>query len=156
MSKKVDLTGQRFGRLVAIKNTGEKNNDGRFLWLCRCDCGNETKVYSDNLRKEKTKSCGCFRIDSARRLIGETYDKNFVEGTLVFMLNTKLFSTNKSGYKGVNWNKKANKWKAQIGFKGEVIYLGLFDNIQDAVTARAEAEEKYFKPILEKYGKLSD
>ncbi|KYC94351.1 hypothetical protein B4102_0211 [Heyndrickxia sporothermodurans] len=45
--------------------------------------------------------------------------------------------------------KNRNKWKAYIGFKGKQINLGHFDDLQDAIAARKEAEDKYFKPILE-------
>ena len=56
----VDLTGQRFGRLVALRPAG-KNAYGHNMWLCKCDCGNLCKVYSGSLRSGQTKSCGCFK-----------------------------------------------------------------------------------------------
>ena len=52
-----DIAGQRFGRLIAIKPTGEKDNNN-FLWECKCDCGNTVIVKSGELGKGK-KSCGC-------------------------------------------------------------------------------------------------
>ena len=58
MPKKIDLTGQRFGRLVVIRECG-RTKDGKVLWLCRCECGAEVVVRSNDLRSEKTKSCGC-------------------------------------------------------------------------------------------------
>ena len=54
-----DITGQRFGRLVAIKPIEERYKDGSVLWLCKCDCGKETVVNGAFLRKGFTKSCGC-------------------------------------------------------------------------------------------------
>jgi hypothetical protein len=56
---KIDLTGQRFGRLVALKEIGRAN--GFVLWLCRCDCGSKTKVLSGNLRSGHSRSCGCMK-----------------------------------------------------------------------------------------------
>ena len=62
--KFVDLTGQRFGRLTVIKRV---ENDGeKVMWLCRCDCGNETTVFSGYLRNGDTKSCGCLSKDKLR------------------------------------------------------------------------------------------
>jgi hypothetical protein len=58
MSNSPDLTGQRFGRLTCIKMIG-RDNQYRPIWLCKCDCGKETKVISSRLRREETKSCGC-------------------------------------------------------------------------------------------------
>ena len=51
-----DITGQRFGSLVALKRTGLYVRTS--VWLCRCDCGNETEVLLHNLRKGMTQSCG--------------------------------------------------------------------------------------------------
>lgn len=57
MSAKKDLTGERFGRLVVIRESGRKNR--HVAWLCRCDCGVEVVVTSGNLRSGNTQSCGC-------------------------------------------------------------------------------------------------
>ena len=58
MPKKIDLTGQRFGRLLVIREAG-RDRWGKVTWLCKCDCGNEIVVSGDNLRREHTQSCGC-------------------------------------------------------------------------------------------------
>lgn len=63
MSKRNDLTGQRFGRLTAIEPIGRYKN-GEVIWKCLCDCGNEVEVRSGNLRSEHTKSCGCYHDDA--------------------------------------------------------------------------------------------
>lgn len=60
MGKALNLTGQRFGKLVAIRPTDERRN-ARIYWECRCDCGNPTKVRADNLVSSNIKSCGCLR-----------------------------------------------------------------------------------------------
>lgn len=46
----LDLTGQRFGRLVAIKPT-EERSDSSVKWLCKCDCGNTVLISSSSLRQ---------------------------------------------------------------------------------------------------------
>jgi len=54
-----DLSGQRFGKLIAVRcvsTIGEKPR-----WLCRCDCGGENTILADSLRSGRTKSCGCIR-----------------------------------------------------------------------------------------------
>ena len=55
--KKLDLTGQKFGKLTAL----EPARDARGLtaWRCRCECGNETVVRSHDLKSGVTLSCGC-------------------------------------------------------------------------------------------------
>ena len=63
-----NLTGKRFGRLLVTGCTGKKNRAGNYLWLCQCDCGNE--VIRDNrlLSTGRTKSCGCLRSETVRKL----------------------------------------------------------------------------------------
>lgn len=59
MRAKLELTGKRFGRLVAIRPVGS-TNQGNAIWECQCDCGNITTVNSQRLKIGKTKSCGCY------------------------------------------------------------------------------------------------
>lgn len=147
MGKKIDLTGQRFGKLVVIKDTGERKSKN-IVWECICDCGKITKSYGIHLKSGNTKSCGCLLIGTVR--------DNVREGTIPSMLMSKKSKANSSGFKGVSWNKKRGKWLAQIGFKSKNIFLGYFDKKQDAINARKEAEDKYFKPILDKYAHESN
>jgi len=57
----IDITGQRFGRLVAL---GPIRRQGRaIIWLCQCDCGKGHEVMLANLRAGGTLSCGCWRRD---------------------------------------------------------------------------------------------
>lgn len=53
-----DLTGQRFGRLVARRIAGKSNN-GSMLWNCICDCGKEKIAKSHSLSSGLVDSCGC-------------------------------------------------------------------------------------------------
>jgi hypothetical protein len=58
------MSGQRFGRLVAISYAGKRANSKDrhiVLWNCKCDCGNETIVSQVNLSQGTTKSCGCLK-----------------------------------------------------------------------------------------------
>ena len=58
MSRLIDLTGQRFGRLTVIERSGKVTKGCSVYWKCICDCGNETIVARNNLRRN-TNSCGC-------------------------------------------------------------------------------------------------
>ena len=64
MGKAIDLTGQRFGRLVVLGATEERRCHGCVVWRCFCDCGNICFVSSFHLRQGDTESCGCLRIDT--------------------------------------------------------------------------------------------
>ena len=59
-------------------------------------------------------------------------------------MNRDIGKNNTSGHRGISWHKKYQKWIAQIGVMGKLKYLGLFSDIEDAIKARKEAEEKYF------------
>ena len=62
----IDLTGQRFGKLVAIGNAGlfpqyrNTTMQGR-RWMCRCDCGQTKVIRAAALRSGHIESCGCTR-----------------------------------------------------------------------------------------------
>lgn len=58
-----DLTGQRFGRLVVVKES-ELRKSNRVTWHCKCDCGKEKDIISKDLVSGKSKSCGCGVIES--------------------------------------------------------------------------------------------
>lgn len=76
--KKLDLTGQRFGRLVVIEEAGH-SSDGRVRWLCKCDCGNYTSTPSTKtLRNGTCRSCGCIEKERPnKRTHGKSSTKLF-------------------------------------------------------------------------------
>lgn len=59
MSKLIDLTNMKFGRLTVIARA--ENKHGKARWLCRCDCGNEIIAYGSILLKGNTRSCSCLQ-----------------------------------------------------------------------------------------------
>ena len=63
--KLIDLTGQRFGRLLALERANY-NNHGAY-WLCECDCGNKKIISGKSLRKGLTISCGCYAKEQRRK-----------------------------------------------------------------------------------------
>lgn len=62
MSHVRDVSGQRFGRLVAMGRASGAEY-GRAYWACRCDCGRTVVVHGKSLRSGKTSSCGCRQRD---------------------------------------------------------------------------------------------
>lgn len=63
MSKLIDLTGQRFGRLTVIEKVSQKTKCTNARWRCKCDCGKETTVLGITLRRGESRSCGCYRTE---------------------------------------------------------------------------------------------
>lgn len=55
----IDLTGQRFGRLVVLERSFNGRDGRGTAWLCRCKCGTHLISYTRDLRSGNTRSCGC-------------------------------------------------------------------------------------------------
>jgi hypothetical protein len=64
MPKLLDVTGQRFGRLIALRRDGRTAHDS--AWICRCDCGTERRIGLSHLRKGHTRSCGCWKRETVQ------------------------------------------------------------------------------------------
>lgn len=67
MSKFIDLTGQRFGRLTVLK-FDRQDSFRQYMWICKCDCGNVTSVRGYSLRSGNTQSCGCIQKETNIKL----------------------------------------------------------------------------------------
>lgn len=86
MSKLRDLTGQRFGRLIAIKRADNfVCSSGRkiTMWHCVCDCGNEKDIAMTSLVNGATTSCGCWNYEQMKNK--ETKHKKHGEKKYVFV-----------------------------------------------------------------------
>lgn len=66
MSKRLDLVGQRFGRLEVLNFS--KMIKGRSYFICKCDCGEIVEVQGKLIKSGNTKSCGCFKKDQQKIL----------------------------------------------------------------------------------------
>lgn len=64
-----NIVNQRFGRLVAKRSTDKRVN-GKVVWLCLCDCGNEVEVPIDRLTAKTTQSCGCLSKEKTSERFG--------------------------------------------------------------------------------------
>jgi hypothetical protein len=207
--KIIDLTGQKFGRLTVVRRDGS-NKHKKAIWFCKCDCGNEKRVTTGNLKSGGVRSCGCLQIEiRTRHSKSDTLEyyiwsqmiqrcenpknkhykdygqrgisvcerwhnfKNFyadmgdkpspklsldridVNGNyepsnckwstpLEQTLNRRVNKNNSSGFAGVSWVKRSKKWIARIRVDRESIQLGSFENKEDAIKARKQAELKYW------------
>lgn len=158
--------GKKYGQLTIIKDSGKRTSRGQRIVLCQCDCGNFAEVIFSKLSSGHTKTCGCKEVERIKNLSKlitnedrvkavDTLKKHhiLIEKTKINMIkpDKKILTSNKSGVTGVCYDKNRKKWVSQITFQGKNINLGRFIRFEDAVKARKNAEEIYFKPILKKY-----
>lgn len=72
-----DITGQRFGKLTAIRK--EESIKGRTRWLCSCDCGGTKIAFTSMLKTGKTRHCGCELLNrkgyNLRDLLGQRFGR---------------------------------------------------------------------------------
>ena len=66
MPKFKNRINEVYGRLTVVEHSG-KDCRGKHMWLCRCSCGKEKVVSSDNLSSWKSKSCGCLKSEFLSR-----------------------------------------------------------------------------------------
>jgi hypothetical protein len=216
MSKMIDITGQKFGRLLVVSRADNKGT--RAMWNCICDCGNHKIIAGRELRNGKTISCGCFRDEKLSKvstihgnctketrreyyiwikMIQRCYDSNnksykhygargitvcdeWIESFQTFYhdmgkrpspdhsidrinvngnyepsncrwttnevqaRNTRTYKSNKTGIKGVSFNKQAGKYRANISIDSKMKHLGYFETLEEAIKVRKEAEQKYW------------
>lgn len=87
MGKKLDVIGNRYGRLVVIGEVPKNERDCKCrLMICQCDCGNIKNIRLSNLTSGNSFSCGCFAKENARKLyerpvIGLRFGRLLVEST---------------------------------------------------------------------------
>lgn len=146
--RKLDLTGQRYGKLTVL---GPAENIGtRTAWRCQCDCGKETVVQSNRLRSGHTSSCGC--LVAGRGPGADMPGLTYIDGTCVEMLAAKTVrKNNTSGVPGVDWWAQKNRWRASICFKGKRYYLGSYTAFEDAVKARKRGEAALHDTFLREF-----
>lgn len=81
-SRRLDITGQKFGLLTAIKYNEEKSSGDRTYWTCQCDCGNIIDVLLSNLTKnDRFPSCGCLTMSRGEIAIEKLLSQNNISFT---------------------------------------------------------------------------
>lgn len=138
MGKKIDLTGQRFGRLVVIEESKMRNKSGNVKWKCKCDCGNYTYSNGYDLRKGNTQSCGCYNRDIVKKE-NPNYKKHLY--FVYHSIKCRCYNPNDRAYhnygaRGIKlsdkWDTydKFEEWSLKNGYK-EGLWIDRIDNDAD-------------------------
>ena len=143
MRKFIDLSNQRFGRLLVIERNGT-DKYGHATFLCKCECGNEKTVDSGSLRNGLTKSCGCLQAEKGPPAIkARQVVKNGIKPS--YFQTDKPQSNSQSGVRGVVTYKQAGKlkYRAVLTVNGTVYQKAGFKTIEEAAEYRKYLVQKY-------------
>lgn len=126
MNKAVDITGKRFGRLVAEARSSRK---GVTKWQCLCDCGTRKDILLGSLRDGHTHSCGCLQKEEAaarqfkhghspNKTCSRTY--RIWSGMMTRCNNPEDHAYARYGGRGINVCKRWHKFENFLADMGEV------------------------------------
>lgn len=115
----IDITGQKYGRLTAIRLDSHGNRTTKGKWLFKCDCGNELLCTANRVRTGITKSCGCLKSEvlseKGKESIKTLHQQQITHG----MTGTRIYRIYKN-MKTRCYNKKTECFK-YYGGKGITI-----------------------------------
>lgn len=114
MSASIDITNDRYGRLLVIRETEPATYSKKKIkrWICRCDCGNTVVVRQSDLRSGKTVSCGCYNKDIINQ--PKTHGKSRTKLYMVYTsIKQRCLNPNNKNYDdyGGRGIKICNEWE---------------------------------------------
>lgn len=113
----IDLSGQRFGRLLVLREYGKIHDNSHIYWVCVCDCGREKLVSGKHLRNGKIKSCGCLSKEVTGQLAKQRAAEGKAPGHRTHGFSkTRLYNTyTNMKTRCYNTRNKAFKWYGARG-----------------------------------------
>lgn len=148
--KRTDLTGDRYGRLLVIRQAESENN--KRTWLCKCDCGNEITLKGVYLKTGDTRSCGCLKKKQEEENLRNQYNNKRVDGVVKPLFKGKKpRKDSATGYRGVSkyYTRKSKelRYRAWITVKGKQYYKSGFKTAEEAYYNGRLLLEKEYLPI---------
>lgn len=123
LNNKQDLSGQVFGRLTVIEDTGKRKKKGEkgssIIYKCKCECGNIVEIESNNLRSGNTMSCGCIGRSKGEFIIESILKEHNINYLRDTYLDKQLFL-----------NSSNNPLRFDFIIKGKKTYVIEFDGYQ--------------------------
>lgn len=102
MSKLIDLTGQKFGKLTVLKKDESRKTNCGSYWICKCECGNIKSIRSSSLRRGEIQSCGCYRLERVAEAKKE-YSEKYMIGRKFGLLTVLSRSDKKGSHGEIYW-----------------------------------------------------
>ncbi len=148
-----DLTGQHIGKLIILGPSDKRGRRGKRtvpLWECRCECGEICYKATDTLTNPDESMCAkcADKVHTAKA----SANAGYTDSTQLCKIRDMTPSAaNTSGVRGVYYEGKFDRWRAEIRFQKKRYYLGTYKRKEDAIKARQAAEDELFTPFLEAY-----
>ena len=114
----MNLINKKYNKLVVIGELKEKDKFGNKLWICQCDCGNNTIVSTHNLVSGHKKSCGCLH----KEVLSNKNTKHGLWGTTIYQkwldIKKRCYNSKSKDYKnyGARGITMCNEWKNDFMF----------------------------------------
>lgn len=128
--------GKKFNHLTLIKNLNKVNKDNSKIALFKCDCGNIKESIFTQVLNNEIKTCGC------RQGYLSNDSKKKQHTSLINFYKHKTMKNNSTGHTGISFVNGKYRVRIQINKKSK--HIGYFENLDSAIKARKQAEEKYF------------
>lgn len=138
----IDITNQRFGRLVAVKKVGVAS------WLCKCDCGNEITVFYSNLAHGLQKSCGCLR-EECKEQFAKSAKKHGDHSTVLYRrycaIKQRCYNPNNHAYHryGGRGITMCDEWRNSFEAFRDWAYANGYDENDELTIDRINNNEGY-------------
>ena len=132
------IWGSMIQRCHNSKNKSYNNFGARGIIVC--ERWRDFSNFLEDMGEKPTQEHSIDRID-----VNGNYEPSNCRWatTDIQSLNKRLYRSNKSGYAGVYWHKRLNKWYASIRIDGKSKHLGMYTTKEDAISSRKEAEIKH-------------
>ena len=117
MGKFIDLTGQKFGRLIVLERSNICKKGHTTFCLCQCNCGNKRIISYTSLKRGNTKSCGCYNKEMSSQRIIKLFTKHNMSETRIYHIwegmKARCYNKNDNSYKnyGGRGIKICKEWK---------------------------------------------
>lgn len=115
--KAIDVTGQRFGRLVVLEFADSQHGHRR--WRCRCDCGKTKVIELQALRGGRTKSCGCLAAEGRPAIHGHARRKSGAYRSWIAMRKRCASTSSYYGGRGIKVCKQWDRFENFLDDMGE-------------------------------------
>ena len=149
MPARIDLIGQRFGKLI-VTQLSNKKQDNKRMWECQCDCGNITYSLTRDLRNGSRKSCGCLHKNTSKAVAQsaknrkEKTEKEKIGTNYGFLKVLSRDETKKGKYGGAYWICKCENCGSIKSYSDSCLY-----RIKSCGCIKSKGELKISKILTE-------